>query len=123
RGRIALAALAACALSACSSGSSVVRPSPSPSVSLSPSASPLPCVQPAALPRVSGVTSAYPIVLLASGLNVPDDLLYVTDDGSVLVGEHGNGHLDRITAPGKVTRLSQTVPEAEGIAIVDGVIY
>ena len=60
---------------------------------------------------------------MASGLNGPDDLLYVASDGSVLVGEHGNGHLDRITAPGQVTRLPQVVPEAEGIAMLGDTIY
>lgn len=67
--------------------------------------------------------SADPVVLLATGMNVPDDLLYVPNDGSVLVGEHGDGHLERILAPGKVQRLPQVVPEAEGIAIVDGTTY
>lgn len=85
--------------------------------------SPLPCVQPAALPRAAGISSPFPVVLLATGLNGPDDLLYVASDGSVLVGEHGNGHIDRITAPGKVTRLPQVVPEVEGIAEWGGVTY
>lgn len=69
------------------------------------------------------MTSSYPIFLEATGLNGPDDLLYVPSDGSVLVGEHGNGHIDRITAPGAVTRLPQVVPEVEGIAQWDGVTY
>ncbi len=56
-------------------------------------------------------------------MNVPDDLLYVPDDGSVLVGEHGDGHIARIVAPGKVQRLPQVVPEAEGIAMVGGITY
>jgi hypothetical protein len=73
-------------------------------------------VQPSPLALAGGVASAYPVVQLATGLNVPDDLLYVPSDGSVLVGEHGDGHLDRIAAPGQVTRLPQVVPEAEGIA-------
>ena len=62
-------------------------------------------------------------MLLATGMNVPDDLLYVPEDGSVLVGEHGDGHIARVVAPGKVQRLPQVVPEAEGIAIAGGITY
>jgi hypothetical protein len=62
-------------------------------------------------------------VLLATGLSGPDDLLYVPSDGSVLVGEHGDGHIARITAPGKLSRLPQVVPEAEGIAELGDTIY
>lgn len=69
------------------------------------------------------MASSNPVVLLATGMNVPDDLLYVPEDGSVLVGEHGDGHIARIVAPGKVQRLPQVVPEAEGIAIVGGITY
>lgn len=71
----------------------------------------------------AGVTSAYPVVLLASGLNVPDDLLYSVADGSVLVGEHGDGHLARIGGAAGFERLPQVVPEAEGIAQVGDTIY
>ena len=63
------------------------------------------------------------MVLLASGMNSPDDLLYVPADGSVLVGEHGDGHISRITAPGKLERLPQVVPEAEGIAMIGDQVY
>jgi DNA-binding beta-propeller fold protein YncE len=69
------------------------------------------------------VASSDPVVLLATGMSVPDDLLYVADDGSVLVGEHGDGHIVRVVAPGKVQRLPQVVPEAEGIAIAGGTTY
>ena len=62
------------------------------------------------------------MLLLASGLNGPDDLWYYAADGSVLVGEHGDGHLALVTATG-VTRLPQVVPEAEGIAAIGGVTY
>lgn len=96
---------------------------PRPSIEPTPSPSPLPCVKPAELPIAAGVRSSDPVVQMATGLNVPDDLLYVPSDGSVLVGEHGNGHLDRITAPGSVTRLPQVVPEAEGIAMLGDTIY
>lgn len=85
--------------------------------------SPPPCVQPVPWSRAPGVSSGDPIILLATGLNGPDDLLYVPSDGSVLVGEHGDGHIARIVAPGKVQRLPQVVPEAEGIAMIDDTIY
>ncbi|MFI5282807.1 MAG: hypothetical protein ACHQ0J_06715 [Candidatus Dormibacterales bacterium] len=61
------------------------------------------------------------MLLLASGLNVPDDLLYYAD-GTVLVGEHGDGHLARI-GPAGVLRLPQTIPEPEGMAEIAGVTY
>jgi hypothetical protein len=68
------------------------------------------------------VSSADPVLLLASGMNGPDDLLY-TDDGTVLVGEHGDGHIARIGGAPDFARLPQVVPEAEGIAQVNGVTY
>jgi DNA-binding beta-propeller fold protein YncE len=79
-------------------------------------------VQPVARPVASGVSSADPVLLLASGLNGPDDLLY-TDDGTVLVGEHGDGHIARVGGPAGFLRLPQVVPEAEGIAQVNGTTY
>lgn len=69
-----------------------------------------------------GVSSADPVLLLASGLNGPDDLLYL-DDGSVLVGEHGDGHIAKVTPDGALARLPQVIPEAEGIAQVGNTIY
>lgn len=80
-------------------------------------------MQPSPLPRAPGVSSGDPVVLLGSGMNSPDDLLYVPSDGSVLVGEHGDGHISRITAPGKLQRLQQVVPEAEGIAMIGDTVY
>jgi hypothetical protein len=69
------------------------------------------------------VSSPDPVILMGSGMNSPDDLLYSAVDGSVLVGEHGDGRLARITAPGALVRLPQVVPEAEGLAQVGGTIY
>jgi hypothetical protein len=69
------------------------------------------------------VSSPDPVILLGAGMNSPDDLLYVPSDGSILVGEHGDGHISRITAPGALVRLPQIVPEAEGIAQVGGTVY
>jgi hypothetical protein len=97
----------------------VTVPSPSPS----PSPSPLPCIQPDARPLAGGVTSADPVLLLASGLNGPDDLLYSDADGTVLVGEHGDGHLARVGGRAGFERLPQVVPEAEGIAQIGDTTY
>jgi hypothetical protein len=113
--------VAAIVLASCSSSTPAARSS-SPSPAESPSPSPPPCVQPASRAVAPGVSSAYPVLLLASGLNVPDDLWYHAEDGSVLVGEHGDGHLARISTAG-LTRLPQVVPEAEGIVEIDGVTY
>jgi hypothetical protein len=98
------------------------HPTLSPQATNAPSPSPLPCIQPVARPAAPGVSSANPVLLLASGLNGPDDLLY-TEDGTVLVGEHGDGHLARIGGAGGLVRLPQVVPEAEGIAQLEGVTY
>ena len=68
------------------------------------------------------MASAYPVLQLAAGLNGPDDLLY-TDDGTILVGEHVDGHLARVGGAAGLVRLPQVVPEAEGIAQMDGITY
>ena len=68
------------------------------------------------------MSSGDPVLLLASGLNGPDDLLY-EEGGTVLVGEHGDGHIARIAADGSLTRLPQVVPEVEGFAQVGGTVY
>jgi len=113
-------------MAACTgSGGAATLSSPSPSPAASspaPSPSPPPCVQPAARPVTPGVSSADPVLLLASGLNGPDDLLY-QDGGTVLVGEHGDGHIARITADGSLTRLPQVIPEVEGFAQVGDTVY
>lgn len=69
------------------------------------------------------MTSSYPVLLLGSGMNVPDDLLYMAADGTVLVGEHGDGHIARVGGTSRLVRLPQVVPEAEGIAIIGDTIY
>lgn len=63
------------------------------------------------------------MLLLATGLNGPDDLLYVDADGTVLVGEHGDGHLAVVGGAGRLRRLPQVVPEAEGLAQIGATIY
>jgi hypothetical protein len=113
--------MAACVLGACASSTTAKAP-PSPSPDPTPSPSPPPCVQPAARAVAPGVTSADPVLLLASGLNGPDDFYYYDSDGSVLVGEHGDGHLARV-GPAGLVRLPQVVPEAEGITQISGTTY
>jgi len=80
-------------------------------------------VRAAAARRAPGVTSANPVLLLATGLSVPDDLLYQGADGTVLVGEHGTGHIAKVGGAGRLTRLPQVVPEAEGIAQIGATTY
>ncbi len=63
------------------------------------------------------------MLVLAGGLNGPDDLLYVEGDGAILVGEHGDGHIARLDVDGRLARLPQVVPEVEGIAQMAGVTY
>jgi len=62
------------------------------------------------------------VLQLAAGLNGPDDLLYMAD-GTILVGEHTDGHIAKLGGPAGLARLPQVIPEAEGIAQLDGVIY
>ncbi|HEY5033812.1 MAG TPA: hypothetical protein VIJ30_01685 [Candidatus Dormibacteraeota bacterium] len=69
------------------------------------------------------MTSSNPVIILASGLNGPDDLLYLAADGTVIVGEHGNGRLTVVGGPSRLKRLPQVVPEAEGIAQIGSTIY
>jgi DNA-binding beta-propeller fold protein YncE len=56
-------------------------------------------------------------------MNVPDDLLYSDADGTVLVGEHGDGHIARVGGANGFERLPQVVPQVEGIAQIAGVTY
>jgi hypothetical protein len=76
----------------------------------------------AAARRASGVVSSNPVLLLAAGLNVPDDLLYLAD-GTVLVGEHGSGRIAKVGGAARLKRLPQLVPLPEGIAQIGGTIY
>jgi hypothetical protein len=63
------------------------------------------------------------VLLLATGLSVPDDLLYLDTDGTVLLGEHGTGRIAKVGGASRLTRLPQAVPEAEGIAQIGSTIY
>src|SRR5207247_4945997 len=108
--RLAAAALLLM-LVACSSSTAQSRPSPSASPIPTPSARP--CAQPSPLTRAPGISSGDPVVLLATGMNVPDDLLYIPDDGSVLVGEHGHGPLPPVVAPAQAPPLPPVGPQAQ----------
>jgi hypothetical protein len=63
------------------------------------------------------------VLLLASGLSVPDDLLYRSADGAVLLGEHGTGRIAIVGGPSRLKRLPQIVQLPEGIAEIGGTIY
>ena len=73
--------------------------------------------------RATSVSSSNPVLLLAAGLSVPDDVMYESDSGTVLVGEHGTGHIARIGGASRLARLPQVVPEAEGIAQIGATVY
>lgn len=62
------------------------------------------------------------MLLLAAGLSGPDDLLYYAD-GTVLVGEHTNGHLAKVGGAAGLVRLPQAFPEPEGMAEIAGTTY
>jgi hypothetical protein len=63
------------------------------------------------------------VIVLASGLNVPDDLLYLAADGTVITGEHGSGRLAIVGGASRLKRLPQVIGEAEGIAQIGPTIY
>ena len=63
------------------------------------------------------------MIVLASGLNVPDDLLYLAADGTVMTGEHGSGRLAIVGGASRLKRLPQVIGEAEGIAQIGSTIY
>ena len=63
------------------------------------------------------------MIVLASGLSGPDDLLYLAADGTVMVGEHGDGRLAIVGGPSRLKRLPQVIGEAEGIAQIGSTIY
>jgi hypothetical protein len=66
--------------------------------------------------RATGVRSRFPVLLLGTGLDQPDDL-QVTGE-VVLVGELGNGHIARFgvpTAIGGFDLLPAVVPKVEGL--------
>jgi DNA-binding beta-propeller fold protein YncE len=74
-------------------------------------------------PVAAGVRSSNRVLVLATGLDVPDDLLYLPADGTVLVGEHGDGRIAKVGGGRRLRRLPQVVPEVEGIAQIGATIY
>ncbi len=64
---------------------------------------------------VPGVSSSDPILLLAQGLDQPDDV--VRSHGRVLVGEYGSGRIAQVDGRrGPLVLLAPVVPEVEGLA-------
>ncbi len=71
---------------------------------------------------MSEVSSNYPVLQLASGLDQPDDLTF--NSGAVLVGEFASGQIVRLDGPGgPQLALPARVPEVEGLAYLDGTLY
>ena len=71
--------------------------------------------------RAPGVRSQLPVLLLASGLNEPDDI-QVTGN-VVLIGQLGNGRIARLgvsTAVGGFDLLPAVVPTVEGLVQIGG---
>lgn len=135
RSRLAWLAAVVLLLAACS-GQAQSRPagSPSPSAgtarggaatsSASPTPSPTPsgpCASAQAATPAPGLTSQLPVLLLASGLNGPDDML--TDGDELLVGEFLAGRITVLGGRGGQTSLPGHIPEVEGIANVGGTLY
>jgi hypothetical protein len=82
-----------------------------------------PCATAQTATPAGGVSSSLPVLELASGLDLPDDLL-VTSDG-IYVGEYGSGKIDVMTglAGGPANLLPVTIPEVEGIAFIGSTMY
>jgi hypothetical protein len=114
----ALAALAGCVLLAASCTGTGPDANPSVSGPAAPGLSvpPAACVNAQTDQRAAGVRSSFPVLLLGTGLDHPDDL-QVTGE-LVLVGELGNGHIVRFGAPtaiGGFDLLPAVVPKVEGL--------
>jgi hypothetical protein len=122
-GRVAALAAGILLLAACAGGSPTARRSPSPSPSATPT--PLPACAPAQADTVAaGVTSGLPVLVLASGLDEPDDVLVANDQ--IYVGEYGSGRiadLQGLAGSASANPLPVTIPEVEGIALLNGTMY
>lgn len=114
---------------ACSQPSSARHPQSSTAPTPTPTAVPTPTPSPpacataqTATPR-GGVTSALPVLQLASGLNQPDDLLVTSD--AIYFGVYGDGKIDQMAglAGSPPTPLPVTIPEPEGIAFIGTTMY
>ncbi len=119
--RTALLAAGVVLLSLCTvpSPPPVAGPSPTPATSPTPRTSACASAEPG--PTASGVTTSSPLVVLATGLNQPDDIL--VDGDRILVGEHGDGHIASIDGPGGLSRLPVVIPGVEGLARIGTVLF
>lgn len=68
-----------------------------------------------------GLTSQLPVLVLASGLDGPDDML--TNGDELLVGEYPAGRITVLGGRGGQASLPGHIPEVEGIANVGGTLY
>jgi hypothetical protein len=88
-------------------------------------ATPLAACATAQIPQAAmaapGVTSPDPVLQLLSGLNQPDDLLFA--QGQLYVGEYGSGKIAVLGPELSETVLPVTVPEVEGMALLNGTLY
>lgn len=75
-----------------------------------------------ALPPASGTTSADPVVVLANGINKPDDLYGAASQ--LYLGAYAAGQLDLLPswAP-PLASLPNSLGETEGMTEIDGVMY
>jgi hypothetical protein len=123
--RLAIVAVVACLLGACVGPSAAPQSPVAVTTPHAPAVSPGPggpgpvapaCVNAQTDLRATGVRSRFPVLLLGTGLDHPDDL-QVTGE-VVLVGELGNGHIARFggpTAIGGFDLLPAVVPKVEGL--------
>jgi hypothetical protein len=127
RPRLAALALLAVALeAACTSSPPSSRAPASPASSArsaapAPTVSTPPCASAQPDQPTLGLRSDLPIVVLASGLAGPDDL--VVEGDQVLVGEHASGRIAVLGGPDGLARLPETVPEVEGLARLGPDLY
>lgn len=88
-----------------------------------PTPTPAACATAQTATPAAGVTSSLPVLQLASGLDLPDDLLVTAD--AIYVGEYGSGKIDELPAlaGGPPSPLPVTIPEVEGIAFIGTTMY
>lgn len=98
-------------------------PTPAPTPVPTPTPTPPACAPDQSDVPAAGVSSSLPVLQIASGLDLPDDLLVTAD--AIYVGEYGSGKIDEIAglAGGPGTLLPVTIPEVEGIAFIGSTMY
>lgn len=110
-------------LAGCGGGPTADRPTPA--ATARPTPTPVPaCASDQAETTAAGVTSDQPVLVLAQGLNEPDDLLVYQDQ--IYVGEYGSGRivdLQGLAGSSSPNLLPVTIPEVEGIAMLGGSMY